>query len=261
MEAPHQLGGQGLLGVHWSDVAPLHGEQALAWLRTQELVVAKHELVADRHELSVHLLGRLRDADVVAEALRHLLHPIQTLGDGNHHRHLPLLARIALQLPTDQEVEGLVRPSELDVRLHHDRVVALQEGIEELVESDRGSLPVALLEVIPLEHARDGHLRPEPNRVVEAQVAEPFAIAADLGVPAVEDAKDLILVGACVRLHLGTGARPLVSSTSITAPWTRTAPLATSKRTGICVRKRSSTRSVRTPSTESSGPHIPASVR
>src|SRR5207249_1537711 len=153
------------------------------------------------------------------------------------------------------------------------RVVTLQERIQELVEPDGGPLPVTLLEVIALEHAGHGHLGGEPDRVLGAQAAEPCAVAAHLGPPGVADAKDRILVGACVHRHLGGQtsprsrtrrtlcARPLVSSTSITAPWTRTGPAATSKRTGIWVRKRSSTCSVRTPSTESSGPHMPASVR
>src|SRR5262249_22482635 len=51
-------------------------------------------------------------------------------------------------------------------------------------------------------------------------------------------------------------ARPVASSTSTTAPCTRTGPAATSNRTGIWVRNRSSTRSLRTPRIESSGPHI-----
>src|SRR5207245_5319251 len=56
-------------------------------------------------------------------------------------------------------------------------------------------------------------------------------------------------------------ARPVASSTSISAPCTSTGPDATSKRVGLWVRKRRRTCSIFTPRIEASGPHMPASVR
>ena len=67
----------------------------------------------------------------------------------------------ALEVASHQQVERLVGPADLDVRLHHHRVVPLHEGIEHLVDVDRDTGLQALGEVVTLQRARHGRLRGE----------------------------------------------------------------------------------------------------
>src|SRR6516164_7292670 len=109
---------------------------------------------------------------------------------------------MALQLAPDEQVEFLIRSSQLDVGLQRDRVVALRKRIEELVHGDRLSFAVARGEVLALEHARHGVLRSELDHAVGAERLQPFGVERDLGLVAVEDQEHLIGVGLCVRVQL-----------------------------------------------------------
>ena len=72
------------------------------------------------------------------------------------------LAVGALDVATEQEVELLVGPAELDVGLDRHRVVPLQQRVEQLEHRDRLAGRVALVEVVALEdpgHRRCAHQR------------------------------------------------------------------------------------------------------
>ena len=66
---------------------------------------------------------------------------------------------------------------------------------------------VPLGEVVPLEHARDGHLRGHPEHAVHVERREPLGVAADLEPLGrrVEDAGRLLDVGVRVGVDLGLG--------------------------------------------------------
>ena len=168
----------------------------------QQLVVAPHQLVGDRHQLAEHLVRRLGDADVVVERLRHLVDAVEPFEQRQRQDALRLLAVVPLQLAADQEVELLVGAAELDVGLQRDRVVALRERVEKLVDRDRLAALVALGEIVALEHARHRVLRGEPDHAVGAERRQPLRVERDLGLLAVEDHEHLVGVGLRVRLDL-----------------------------------------------------------
>ena len=64
---------------------------------------------------------------------------------------------------------------------------------------------VALGEVVPLEHARDGVVRRELHDLRRGELREPAGVEVDAGSLTVEDLEHLRLVGAGVRLDLFTG--------------------------------------------------------
>src|SRR3546814_13436979 len=103
-----------------SDLATINGGTQLGdlgkWPERQQIVVAPHQSVRDGHDLAEHLARGITDADVVAEALRHLLHAVEPLKDRHRHDALRLLPRGGLKMSSDQEIELLVGPAELNTR-------------------------------------------------------------------------------------------------------------------------------------------------
>ena len=83
--------------------------------------------------------------------------------DRHRHHDLGLLAERRLDVATEEQVEALLGPTELDVGVDRDRVVALQDRVEQLEQGDRlgGRHPVA--EVVALEQPRDVKRRASPN--------------------------------------------------------------------------------------------------
>ena len=60
----------------------------------------------------------------------------------------------------------------------------------------------ALVEVFALQHLRDRELGRQPDEAFEAELAQPLAVEAHLGLVAVEDLEDLRLVGLGVLVDL-----------------------------------------------------------
>ena len=102
----------------------------------QQLKVVQDEAVGDGHHLAVYLLGRLGDADVVAQALAHLVAAVGAHQQGDHKALLGALAHHRLQLPAHQEVELLVGAAEFDIGLDGYRIISLEQGVEQLGEGD-----------------------------------------------------------------------------------------------------------------------------
>jgi hypothetical protein len=146
--------------------------------------------------------GRLRDPDVVAERLRHLLRPVDAGEQGNGEHHLRRLAVRLLDRPAHQQVEGLVRPAELDVGAHHHRVVALEHGVEQLQERDRLPRGPAPGEVVALEQLGGGDVPGQPEEVLHRHV-QPLRVAPHLE-PLVEGqhVAGLLLEGARIGVDL-----------------------------------------------------------
>ncbi len=101
----------------------------------------------------------------------------------------------------------LVGAAQLDVALERDGVVALRDGVHELVQGDGFLVVEALVEVLALKHLGDGELAEELDEVVVGQLVEPLGVEADFGLVAVEDLEDLLLVGGGVVGDLFAGER------------------------------------------------------
>ena len=112
------------------------------------------------------------------------------------------LAIVLLHLASDQQVELLVGATEFDVGAHRHRIVSLHQRIEEFVNRDRLVRPVALAEIVALEHARDGGGRRELDHAGGAERVAPLRVEANLGLLGVEDLEHLRLVRDGIGLDL-----------------------------------------------------------
>ena len=83
---------------------------------------------------------------------------------------------------------------QLDIRDEMDRVVALRERVEELVDADWLTGVVALPEIASLEHLGDVVFRRQMHPAGAPEGFEPFAVEADLGLCGIEKLEDLCLV-------------------------------------------------------------------
>ena len=180
----------------------LHGMDRRQRLAEQQQVVARHQLVADAHQLAEHLARRLAHAHVVSEALRHLLHAVQPLQQREQEDDLLLLALLPLEIAPDEDVEELVGPAQLDIRADHHRVPALHDGILELVKAHRFPLLVARLEILALHHLLQRHAAVELHHLVEAHHLEPFAVEDGPRPLRIEDFVSLLLEALRIRHHL-----------------------------------------------------------
>ena len=119
---------------------------------------------------------------------------VEALEDRRGQHHLPAQAVARHEIAPEEQIEQLIGSPELDVALEGDRVVGLQERVEELVDVDGPVLGVAQGEVVSLEHARDGALGHQLHHVARAERVEPLAVGAHLGDGAVEDLEALVRV-------------------------------------------------------------------
>src|SRR5947208_3245737 len=80
----------------------------------------------------------------------------------------------------------------LDVGLHRHRVVALHQGIEQLMYGDRLAALEALGEIVALEEPRHGVARSEPDHPFGAELVGPLGVEEDLRARRIEDFEHLI---------------------------------------------------------------------
>ena len=176
-------------------------------LERQQLDVTPHELVRDRHELAEDFLRRFGDSHIVVERLRHLVDAVEAFEQRGRDDDLRLLAEIALQLAADEQIELLIGAPQLDVGHHRHRVVALHQRVEKLVDRDRLVRPVALAEIVALEHARDRVARRQADHALRAELVRPLRVKQDLRLVGIEDLERLLPVRRRVRLDLLAGER------------------------------------------------------
>lgn len=205
VEPPGDFGGQGVLRLHRMHVGfsmcDFFG-RALA----EQIVVTPHEFVADGHEFAVDDVARFADSDVIAEGFGHFGADdfavfdagIGPLEQGQGEDDLGFLAVFFLELTPDEEIEELVGTAEFDVSVDGDRIVALEQGVEEFVYADGASGRVTFFEIVAFEHTGDGIFGGKRNEIGRVHLAEPSAVKDDFGLVAVENFEDLFGVGLCV---------------------------------------------------------------
>jgi hypothetical protein len=150
--------------------------------------------------ISSRLVG---DADVVAERLGHLALSVDPDEDRHRQDRLLGLAVGALDVAPEQQVELLVGAAELDVGVHGDRVIALQQRVEQLEHRDRLACREAFGEVVALEQLRDRR-RAQQREQLDHRHVQPLAVAPhlqQLGI-GVEDLQRLLLEGGGVGVDL-----------------------------------------------------------
>ena len=53
------------------------GRQFLIALEAQQVKIAPHHLIGDRHQFAKHFIGCISDADIVVQRLGHFLHTVK----------------------------------------------------------------------------------------------------------------------------------------------------------------------------------------
>src|SRR5471032_421400 len=179
----------------------IHGTEA------EQFEVAPHQRIRNGNQLAVHDARRFLDADVVAQGLGHLLHAVQTFEQRHGQNALRLLTITTLQLTPHQQVEFLVGPAQLDIRAQRHRDIPLNQRIEKLVNGDWLIGGIALVEVVALEHPRNGVLRGQANEVRRPHLIHPGGVECHFGLGRIQDLEDLGLVGLGIIEHLLAGQR------------------------------------------------------
>src|SRR6185436_872981 len=100
--------------------------------------------------------------------LAHLL-AVEALEQVIDEEVLRPLTQLLLQLATGQDVEELVGAADLDVRLDRDRVVRLQQRVEEILYRDRRLLLEPLAEFLTLKHLLRREARREVDDVLQPE--------------------------------------------------------------------------------------------
>ena len=87
---------------------------------------------------------------------------------------------MALQVAAHGHVELLIGATQLQIRLHLHRVVALQQRIKKLVQGDGGARAVAIGKVLLGQHLAHGADAQQLNHLGQVKPGEPLAVAAHL---------------------------------------------------------------------------------
>ena len=156
--------------------------------------------------------GILADADVVAQALAHLLHTIQAFQNRHEKGDLLLLAKGFLEISTHKHVEGLVGTAELNVCLKSHRIVSLHQGVEKFVKADGRLIPITVLEIVPLQDSRHRGRGGQTDHILEGQLRQPLTVKTHISFVLIQHLKDLLAVGGGIGPHLLVGeSRPALA--------------------------------------------------
>src|SRR5271157_2420215 len=192
----------GVPGVH---TGREQGVDFRHWQVGQQREILPHRLVGNTHHLAKLMLGRFGHPDVIPQALAH---PPDAVGaDQDRHREsdLGLLALGLLQVARYQQTEELLGSSEFDIGPDLDRIPALHEGIEALMEIDWLFGGDSLGEVFAGAHLAQGHVPHQVENLEERPFREPVAVVVNLRSVQVDDPADLLEVIAGVGFHLRLG--------------------------------------------------------
>ncbi len=105
----------------------------------------------------------------------------------------------ALDVAAQQQIELLISAAELDVGADRDRVIALEQRIEQLEDGDRLARRVALLEIVALQDPGHGGGAQQGKQLLHPHV-QPLPVEADLEAVGIEDLQRLI--GECLGVGI-----------------------------------------------------------
>jgi len=114
---------------------------------------------------------------------------------------------VLLHATAHQQVEFLIGAAKLDIGLESNRVVALSDRVEELMDGYRLLRSVALGEIVALEHTGDGKQAGQPGHLDCRHFSEPLHVEAQLGLLPIEHLENLVGVGAGVGFDILAGHR------------------------------------------------------
>src|SRR5262249_34171226 len=171
------VGRQSLLRLHQVCLARVNesGDLVDGPIR-QQLEPLTHQSVGDAHGLVELRLRGFADADVVAQALTHAAHAVEATQDRQGDADLWRLTSVALQVTAHHQTEELLAPAQLDIGADLDRVTALHQWVEALVQVD-GRLSLETFgEVVALQHPLHGDLARQGQHIEKTEPTEPVAV-------------------------------------------------------------------------------------
>ena len=159
----------------------------------------------------------------MVQALAHLLYAVGAREKGHHEALLGALAHHLLQVAAHEQVEPLVRATELDVGVHGNGVVGLEQRVEQFGDGDGLIGGVPLREVVAGQYLGHGEAAGKPYHVRQREGSEPVALQARLGPGAVDDLEELreVRLGVLEYLRLrehGPGGRPAAGIADLRRP-------------------------------------------
>ncbi len=104
-----------------------------------------------------------------------------------------------------QDVEQLILPAHLHIRLLSDSIIRLHQGVEELVQVDRLPGVHTLAEILTHEELLHREVGRQPDDVGEIQAGQPFIVVADARQVRVEDFERLFRIGTGILAHFIAG--------------------------------------------------------
>ena len=142
------------------------------------------------------------DTNVVAEALGHLVDAVRADQQRHCEHDLGLQSILLHKVAADEQIEYLIVATKFDICFQGDRVVGLNERIEEFVEADRLIFGESGSEVVPFHHASQRVATGQLDDPLRAELAEPTAVVIDdRGLP-VKYLEDLFLVALKILFNL-----------------------------------------------------------
>jgi len=89
-------------------------------------------------------------------------------------------------MPSNEQVELLIRATHFDIGFEHHRVITLHQRIKQFVHADRQTFTVTLLEIVALQHTRQGVPGCQADHALGAKLAHPFRVETDPRLGAVQ---------------------------------------------------------------------------
>lgn len=152
------------------------------WNTCAALEVGGHEIIANGHDLAVHVLRRVCEIDAVVVRLTHFA-SIRSFEELQSEDELLALAEDLLEMTPTEHVEFLVTAAEFTIDIEDDGVVADEEGVKEFVYVNRFPLLLAPGEHLPLRNLLYREVARELHEECWGELLQPFVVVphGDLG--------------------------------------------------------------------------------
>ena len=170
--------------------------------QAQKVVPIPHQIIRNRHHFAKHIVGRIRNADVVLLALAHLLYAVKPHQKRHRQNALRFLTILTLQFTPDEQIEALIGSAEFQICLQGDRIVALHERVQEFVHRDRQFFLEALGKIIALQETGERVAARELNETGRTQRIAPLRVVANFRLVQIKHHAGLVQVSLSIGFNL-----------------------------------------------------------
>src|SRR3989344_3694076 len=161
-----------------------------------------HEPVGHGHQLAEHIVRRIRERNVIANTLGHLL---DAVSPNEKCRGKDLLLRhteASLNAAAHQEIQKLVMPADLNIGLHRNGIIPLKQRVERFQGGHIASRSEALSEILALHHLLNARGSGKSQEGLQAALLIPRAVVIHLSFLHINNLSCLSEICLLVLLHL-----------------------------------------------------------